>query len=118
MSDSETSTDEMQILESDPKKNAARFILKTRDGRKMTQTCLDGVLLDVSLLVEHNVQSICHLTLQALKSAGASQEILGIAKSSILSDNPGEANLFEGLDTEYRQNSFFREHFGLVVSGR
>lgn len=101
--------------ESDRKRNAALFILKTRDGRKITQTCLDGVLSDVSLLVKQNIQSRCHTTLQALKAAGASKDILEVTKSTLFG-NQGEAGLFDGLKTEYLQNSHFRDNFGLVVS--
>lgn len=105
-------TDAVQLP--DIETNSALFILKTRDGRRITQTCLDGLISDVSLLVHQNLQYTSHCTLEALRKAGASEEILAVAQSSILPE--GGVHLFEGMDTEYLQNLYFRENFGLVVS--
>ena len=35
---------------------AAQFILKTRDGKKLTQTALDGIIKDTIGFVEHSVE--------------------------------------------------------------
>ena len=82
----------------------------------MTQTCLDGIMSDVSLLVEQNMRYRYHCTVEALRAAGATDEILAITKSSLMPEDQEEVGLFEGLDTEYLQNSLFRNKFGLIVS--
>ena len=96
------------------KRNSALFILKTRDGRKITQACLDSVVTDVTQLVKQNLQHVCHRAVQTLRETGVSEECVARVQSVILDDE--SSNIFEGLETEYRQNSIFRDSFGLVVS--
>ena len=48
----------------DLKKMAALFILKTRDGKNLTQTALDGILDDVTHLFQTYIQYALSRTLQ------------------------------------------------------
>ena len=46
---------------------AAMFILKTRDGRKLTQTALNGVVADTTELFTANMEQACRLTMGVLQ---------------------------------------------------
>lgn len=95
-------------------RNAALFIMKTRDGKRITQSCLDGILSDVSVLYKHNLECVSSRAVEVLKGLGATNEMLCAVKSSILSETSQAP--FKGMETEALQNSLFRSEFGLVVS--
>ena len=50
--------------------NGAKFILKTRDGRKLTQVATNGIIEDAKLLVQNAVQNIQKLVVDKLEQLG------------------------------------------------
>ena len=93
-------------------KQSAMFILKTRDGRRLTQAATDNILRDVTELFQSRLQAIRCDTVETLKEAGIGAATISSVKDNILS----QCEPFKGLETEYRQNVYIREHFGLIVS--
>ena len=89
------------------------FILKTRDGKCVTQSCLNGILSDVTALYKQNLECISSRTVEVLKELGATDDMLSAVNKSILSESQAP---FKGMETECLQNSLFRREFGLVVS--
>ena len=87
------------------------FILKTRDGRRLTQAATDNILRDVTELFQTRLEAVCHTTMETLKKEGVDDVTISTVKDGILS----QCEPFEGLETEYRQNSYIRDHFGLIV---
>lgn len=93
---------------------AARFILKTRDGRKITQTTLDGILQDTRGFVEDTVKGLemnRKLKLEALNKL-STDEIEDILR---LFSEPDILDPFCEINSQYKQDLFFKEHFNYVV---
>ena len=51
-------------------KQSAIFILKTRDGQRLTQAATDNILRDVTELFQTRLEAVCHSTVETLKEAG------------------------------------------------
>ncbi len=95
--------------EADPVFEAAMFILKTRDGRKLTQTVTDGIVHDTKIFVER--------TVDMLEKVMKRLEAMESLRSEELSDiHSVSSNPFEGLESQYRQEKFFQENFNYVVN--
>ena len=92
-------------------KQSAMFILKTRDGGRLTQAATDYILRDVTALFQSRLEAVCHNTVEMLKEAGVNDATISTVKDGILAQHEP----FRGLETEYRQNSYIRDHFGLIV---
>ena len=94
---------------------AAQFILKTREGKRLTQTAVDSIVGDITDMVSKVVNSIQRKVLAQLKSLGV---VLTAEQQSGLREafSGPETNPFQGLETQYKQEKFFREHFNYVVS--
>ena len=94
---------------------AAKFILKSRDGRKLTQTTMDGILQDTRNIVECTVDV---LEASVLKKLQAFDRLTSeqVAEIRSLFTTPSLRNPFEGLETHYQQEKFFQEQFSYVVS--
>ena len=88
------------------------FIFKTRDGRKLTQAATDIILRDVTELFQCRLEAVCHNTVETLKEAGIDDATISTVKGGILA----QCEPFKGLETEYRQNAYIRDHFDLIVS--
>ena len=81
----------------DVKKAAAKFILTLKEKFKLTQVSLD-----------YTVKAVEELLLLSNKC---------IEQSDSMLTNGLHPSPFDELKTEYQQTKFFRENFGLVVSG-
>ena len=92
-------------------KQSAIFILKTRDGQRLTQAATDNILRDVTELFQTRLEAVCHSTVETLKEAGVDDATVSTVKDGILN----QCGPFKGLETEYRQNAYIRDHFGLIV---
>lgn len=102
----DTRTDEHPSLQ------AAQFILKTRDGRRITQVALDGILQDTKSFIECSLDTLEVTVVEKLEESGMrGDEICSIRDLFSSLKNP-----FEGLETQYRQEQFFEQHFNYVVS--
>ena len=79
---------------------AAKFILKCRDGRKLTQTVMDGILQDTKNIVERTVDVLEQSVIKKLQAFNtlSSEEV---AEIQSLFTAPSVRNPFEGLETHY-----------------
>lgn len=89
------------------------FILKTRDGKRVTKSCLNGILSDVTALYKQNLECVSSRTVEVLKELGATDDMLSAINKSIVSESQAP---FKGMGTERLQNLLFRREFDLVVS--
>ena len=78
------------------------------------QTALDGILSDVDQLHTLALRHSHKQTLSILSKNDVSMEVMTAVEASM--ENTQSSNLFSGLETEHKQNVFFRKHFGLIVS--
>ena len=103
--------------ESGPSFEAAQFILKTRDGRRLTQTATNGILQDTRIILERTVDMLQEKVMQKLKAVNTiSSEDVSEIQSVFTS--PSVRNPFDGLESLYLQEKFFQENFNYVVSTR
>lgn len=103
------------MVDQHPSLQAAQFILKTRDGRKITQAAVNDILQDTRAIVEYSIDVLKHKVVNKLESL----EIMSSEEISSIQDLFSSSSLrnpFEGLETQYRQEKYFQEHFNYVVS--
>ena len=108
----ESNTTEIQ-LQNHKDKEKARWILNLRDENKLTQTCTDNILSNVTLLCSQLVDDIKQAVAKQLQECEASSDIT--EKVLQLLDNPDYKQPFNGLETKHRQLAFFKKHLGYVV---
>ena len=86
---------------------AAKFILKTLEGKKLTQSVTDDIIVDTNIFVEC---ALDHLKQKLQDKLGERfEEIETVFRE------PEVRNPFQGLETKYQQENFFQQHFNYVV---
>lgn len=91
----------------------AKFILKTRDGRNLTQFATNGVVDDAKLLVQTTLDVVKKEVMDVLQASVPDDTLSKV--QSIFSDEKLN-NPFCGLETQKKQERFIRENFNYVVS--
>ena len=98
----------------DKRKASALFLLKAKEVNKISQSGLNAIIQDFTTLLDQKINSLKVEVSRVLRQRGAEEdictEILSLFSESWL-QNP-----FNGLDTEFLQQKFYTEAFGLVVS--
>ena len=100
------------IQEPNPKRTAALFVLKTREGH-LTQTTMNQVVQSASSLCEEVVHNLKGEIREALQDIGLHETDMKTVLDRLagVSHNP-----FEGLMTEYKQVQYYKENFNYLVS--
>ena len=95
-----------------PKMSAALFLLRTREEGRLTQTALNQVVHSTSSLCEQVASNLKSQVSEAIQTVGLTEDdqkkVLGSLEC--ISCNP-----FEGLQTEYKQEKFYKENFSYLV---
>lgn len=91
----------------------AQFILKTRDGKKLTQVAMDGIIADTKVVLKSTLQKVGKKLMERI--GPTITDVLKEELKSVFSDE-SIANPFHGLDTQHRQQKFIQEHFNYVVA--
>ena len=91
---------------------AAKYILKLRDGKGLTQVVTDSILGDIQTLINCTIESLEKKVMSSLVDANklSSSELAQIR--SLFSSTE---EIFKGINTEYKQETFFEENFSYVV---
>ena len=91
---------------------SALFLLKLKESKRLSQVAIDDIVHEWEGLFSHSVQQL-HARIRAkLASIGIDvNDIEGL--NEVFRDVP---NPFEGLETRHKQEKFYREKLGLVVS--
>jgi len=94
------------------KTEAAKYILRVRDGKGLTQVVTDGIMRDVDTLIDCVTENLERKIIAKLAEMPqlSSREIADI--QAIFSVN---SSIFDGLDTVCKQEAFFAENFNYVV---
>ena len=120
----EMETDEMVIgeMESDMtepqsqqqnNRETAKWIMKLRDENKLTQSCTENILSNVTLLCSRLVDNIKQTRAKQLQENEVPSYVAEKVLQSI--DSPDNKQPFKGLETKHQQVSFFRKHLDYVV---
>ena len=111
--DSVTSTEEEKNSFT---KETAMWILKLKEGRKLTQSTTEEILSDVTELCTDVVCRLGHDILKVLESAGVNaSDIPGL--HHLLSETSPYSTPFSNLKSQFLQLSYYRNHLNFVVSG-
>lgn len=94
------------------KRAAATWILKTRESHRIPISVMDSMIQDVQSLFDIAVSNLSMHVQATLQSSGVSRGIVESVGS--IFDNCQQ--VFEGLQTNHQQLSFFRSNFNFVVS--
>ena len=94
------------------KLEAAKYILRVRDGKGLTQVVTDGIMRDINTLISCATDSLERKLTAKLAEMPqlSSSEIASI--QAIFSP---VRSIFDGLDTVCKQEAFFAENFNYVV---
>ena len=84
--------------------------MKTRDGKRLTQVAVDGIISDTKVVVDATLRYVERNVLKKVTLTAEQQEEL----KSVFSDE-SITNPFQGLETQYKQQSFIQENFNFVV---
>ena len=107
-----TSCSNYKISESTAVLEAAKYILKLRDGKGLTQVVTDSILGDIQTLINCTIESLEKKVMSSLVEANklSSSELAQIRSLFSLTEE-----IFKGINTEYKQETFFEEKFSYVV---
>lgn len=94
--------------------STALFLMGLKEKHKLTQVALQGVIDGATGLMQSRLSSLHAQVSQQLRSSGAS-EVMISSLSSIFSEDSIMGRPFYGLETQHQQQSFYRNHFHLIV---
>jgi len=84
------------------------YILKLKEKYKLTQTTVDGILSDSEEIAGRIVSQLQQRVLTILNEAGVHpKEVPGVFE---VFEGPEILRSFNGLNTEYLQDKYFREN--------
>lgn len=112
MDEMECNTIELQSQKQKDREKA-RWILNLRDENKLTQSCTENILSNVTLLCSQLVDNIKQTVGKQLQEYEVSSDITHKVLQSL--DNSDYKQPFKGLETKHQQVSFFKKHLGYVV---
>ena len=112
MDEMESNTTELQP-QNCKEREKARWILNLRDENKLTQSCTENILSNVTVLCSQLVDNIKQTIGKQLKECEVSSEIMDKVLQSLNSSDYKQP--FKGLETKYQQVSFFKKNLGYVV---
>jgi len=92
---------------------AARFILKIRDGRRLTQIVTDGIIKDIQCMLNYTIDNLKASVMETLSDHLTIDSLAAQTIQQAFSDSKC---LFNGLETQHKQENFIQEHFNYVVS--
>lgn len=122
----EEGTQDSEVGDQSPQENAccveqatilgAQFILKTRDGRKLTQVATNGIVQDTKTVLQSTIEVVQKKVLETFESEEISLTDQQLEKITSIFADEAIVNPFRGLETEYKQDKFIQSHFDYVVS--
>lgn len=89
---------------------AACLILKIRDGKRLTQTTTDGIIKDFQYMLDHSISDLRMEVLGENVTADLKQRVQEVFSAA------DSKYLFDGLETQHKQEKFIQDHFQYVVS--
>ena len=84
----------------------AKFLLALKEQHRLTQVSINFLVEQVKLIVSGVITDIE----EVIQSKLGDESVATVIHECFQDVNP-----FEGLETEYKQSKFYKEHFNLVV---
>lgn len=104
-------------LHSDPadlQRAAAMWMLKVKEKNKLSQMALQGIIEDVTNLIQTYLRDLNLSIKNHLKEGGVSEEVIS-SLDPFFSPGGKYGEPFRGLETEHRQLKYFKNCFSMVV---
>ena len=86
-----------------------------KEANLLTQKCVDDIVVSSGELVRNTVETVGNGVRDCLGNMGIQFDAVPGLRELFAPDNP-VSNPFEHVSTKYKQVSFFKEEFGLIVS--
>ena len=101
------------VLTNRPKTyNKALFLLKLKEERRLPQVAVDGLIGDISILLDEEILSLKQNVIQYMQEGHVSAELISKVNEEF---TERVYSPFEGLQTAFFQKKYFINHFNLVV---
>ena len=94
----------------------AQFIMKTRDGKQLTQVTTDEIVQDTRVILQNMAKKIERRVLEKIESLEIAINDGQLSEIRDIFSDESLVNPFIGLETEYKQERFIQQHFNYVVS--
>ena len=91
------------------KRTSALFLLKLKETRQLSQTAVDDVVEGCRSVFSHTISRLHNSVRAKLAEKGVDEAML----EDIFS---GMIDPFDGLETQFKQEKYFKTSFGLIVS--
>ena len=91
---------------------AARFILKLRDGKGLPQTVTDSIIKDIQAMIDSTTDNLENKVVRYLADVNKLSHSEITKLQEIFSS---EKAIFDGLENMQKQELYFQEHFDYVV---
>ena len=85
--------------------NEAQYLLKLKAGMNLSQNGIDEIVLSTKTLLEEKLSII---------KANLEESLPPNVRQTICFEDLFKSNLFEGLETEHKQDIFFEKHLGYI----
>ena len=95
-------------------KQTSLFLLKVKEIWKVSQVALDGLIADVTSMLQRTINQIKHEVSTVLQSNGVSLSTFS-GLEDVFND-PRWNEPFKGLDSVFLQEKFYQEHLNVLVS--
>ena len=112
--DQDVSEMRVSITEEDLKVAAAKWILKNREGHRIPNSVMESIVSGAKFLYETALSEIQRQVVDEMKEANITPDTI-TSVSRVFDGETQYTNVFRGLETTYRQNSFIKDHFRFVV---
>ena len=101
--------DDIEISGKELERNSALLLLKLKEGHAVSQVAIDSIVEGCGHMFELFTKNVEHVAAEHLTAAGVDKDFLAHAFSQV-------PKPFENLKTKYRQEKFFVQEFGMIVS--
>ena len=114
-SDCDSIPNDSLTVELEKKQQRAKWILKIRETNKLTQSCTENLLSDITDICTNIVEDIKSEITQKLASTPIATPSITINEISKVCDSETYRQPSIGLETQHKQLQFYRNHLNFVV---
>ena len=97
------------------KSAAMKWILKHWENHRIPHSVMESIVSGAASLMQIALDGIQSQIERRLKEADVSSDVVS-SVCALLSDKTQYTNVFQGLETTYRQNEYIKTNFQFVVS--
>ena len=96
------------------KRNAALFLLKTKEVGRVSQVTLNNIVFDLSNFIQVQMDELQETVKSILRANNVQNEVVTAIGRSFSKEDISRP--FAGLESEYLQKKYFKEELNMLVS--